>query len=122
MHHAEMRHRHVVPVHFVVMHVLLPAGIEVRDDLVAEEIEVHPLVAAAPFGAAEQFAVETARRGRSWTGWRGETVAASNQDELATTCSRMTATQSARVHFSTMVYSLALLAHHSSRARTARSG
>ncbi len=29
-----------------------------RNDLVAEEIEVNPLIAAAPFGAAEELAVE----------------------------------------------------------------
>jgi hypothetical protein len=59
--HAEMRHGHIVPVHFVVVHVWLPCRIQVRDNLVTEEIEVHPFVAAAPFGAAEQITVETAR-------------------------------------------------------------
>ena len=63
-HHAEMRHGHVVPVDLVVMHVFLLVRIEVRDDLVAEEIEVHPFVAAAPFRAAEQLAVEIARGGQ----------------------------------------------------------
>jgi hypothetical protein len=42
-----------------VVHVLL--GIEVHHELVAEEIEVHPLVAAAAFRTAEQCAVKTAR-------------------------------------------------------------
>jgi hypothetical protein len=67
-HHAEMRHGHIVPVDLVVMHVLSSCGIEVRHELVPEEIEVHPLVAAAPFGTAEQLAVERARRARSCTG------------------------------------------------------
>ena len=90
-----MRHGHVVPVDLVVMHVLLLAGIEVRDELVAEEIEVHPFVAAAAFRAAEQLAVEIARGATDREpGSRDETVAASSY----------------------------YLAHHSSRARTARSG
>jgi hypothetical protein len=57
-----MRHGHIVPVHCIVVYVLLLAGIEVCDDLVAEEIEIHPFVAAAPLRAAEEAAVETARR------------------------------------------------------------
>src|SRR4029453_14899850 len=35
----------------------------VRDDLVTEEIEVHPVLAAAAFVATEEFAVNEVRRG-----------------------------------------------------------
>ena len=35
-----------------------------RDDLMAEEIEVHPFVARASFGTAEQVAVKGARFGK----------------------------------------------------------
>ena len=62
-HDAEVRHGHVVAIDFVVMDVRLARGIQVRDDLVPEEIEVHPFGGAAPFGAAEKLAVETARGG-----------------------------------------------------------
>ena len=34
------------------------------DDLVAVEIEVDPVLGAAPFGAAQQLAVEAARGGQ----------------------------------------------------------
>jgi hypothetical protein len=37
---------------------------KMRYDLVTEEIEVDPLVAAASFGAAEQAAIERARFGQ----------------------------------------------------------
>ena len=39
------------------------SGREMRDDLMAVEIEIDPMVGAAPFGAAEQLAVEAARGG-----------------------------------------------------------
>jgi hypothetical protein len=58
---TKVRHRHIVPIDFVVMYVLFPGRIEVRDHLVAEEVEVHPFLAAAAFGTAEQLAVETTR-------------------------------------------------------------
>ena len=38
-------------------------GIEVRDDLMPEQVEIDPRVGAAPFGAAERAAVESARGG-----------------------------------------------------------
>ena len=57
-----MRHRYVVAVDLVVVHVRLPGGIEVHHQLVTEEIEIHPLVAAAAFGTAEQTAIKAARR------------------------------------------------------------
>jgi hypothetical protein len=60
-HHTEMWHRHVLPVDSVVMHVWVTPGIEVHDELVAEKIEVDPLVAAAAFLASEQGAVELTR-------------------------------------------------------------
>src|SRR6185437_16824423 len=42
----------------------------VRDDLVPEEIEVDPVVAAAAFGAAEELPVEAARQGQVGDGER----------------------------------------------------
>ena len=35
-----------------------------RNDLMAEKIEVHPFIARPPFGTAEQFAVKGARLGK----------------------------------------------------------
>jgi hypothetical protein len=61
-HDAEVRHRDVVTVDRVVMVGRTRRG-EVSDDLMAEQVEVDPLVARATFGAAEQFAIEPARGG-----------------------------------------------------------
>ena len=95
-HDAKMRHGNVVAIHLVVVHVRLAAGIEMRHDLVPEEIEIHPLIAAAALGAAEQAAVELARGAQRVDG-NGEMKG----------CKHGT------------IY---LRFHHSSRARTARSG
>ncbi len=46
-------------------------GLEVRDDLVAVEIEVDPVVGAAAFGAGEDGAVEVAR-GVEVVDWKGD--------------------------------------------------
>src|SRR5690606_22309133 len=60
-HHAEMRHRYIVAVDRIVMPAALArAGIQVGDELVAEEVEVDPLVSAAALRATEQPAVELA--------------------------------------------------------------
>ena len=67
-----------------------------RHDLVPEEIEIHPLIAAAALGAAEQAAVELARGAQRVDG-NGE----------------MKGLQHGTIY---------LRFHHSSRARTARSG
>src|SRR5262245_23776851 len=57
-HHAEMRHRHVVAVHRVVTGAARGARNDVADELVAEEVEIHPLRGAPSLGTAQQFAVE----------------------------------------------------------------
>ena len=62
-HDAEVRHRHVVAVDRVGGPRGRGVGCEMGDDLVAVEIEVDPLVAAAPFGAADRPAPERARGG-----------------------------------------------------------
>src|SRR3982750_2926017 len=98
-HPAEMRHGHVVSVDFIVMHVLFLVEVEVRDHLVAEEVEVHPFVAAAAFRTAKQLAVELARRGERVDG-NGEMKWLRHGSML----------------------SFHGRAHQSSRARTARSG
>src|SRR3546814_6988855 len=58
-----MRHRHIMAVY----RVAVPAGRHVqgqmRDDLMAEEIEVDPFFRAPPLRAAEQPAIEGARGG-----------------------------------------------------------
>jgi hypothetical protein len=59
-----VRHRDVMAIHRVMVWLRLPARIEVRDQLVAEEIEVDPLGRAATLGAAQLPAVELARRGQ----------------------------------------------------------
>jgi hypothetical protein len=53
-HHAEMRHRHIMAVDGVVnFAVACAAGFKVDDNLMAEEIEIYPAVAAAAFGTAK---------------------------------------------------------------------
>lgn len=55
-----MRHRHVVAVHRVAVRGFLMRHFRclVDHQLVAEEIEIHPVVAAAAFGTAEHLAIE----------------------------------------------------------------
>jgi hypothetical protein len=60
-HDAEMRHRHVLAIDDVVVRARPPTWVEMRDQLVAEEIEIHPGIGAASFRAAQQLAVEGAR-------------------------------------------------------------
>ena len=56
-----MRHRHVVAVDRILDRDRLRGGIEMRDDLMPEQVEIDPRVAAAPFRAAERAAVESTR-------------------------------------------------------------
>ncbi len=60
-HDAEMRHRHVVPVDRIDDLDRRPSGIEMRDDLVAVEIEIDPRFGTAALAAAEQPAIEFPR-------------------------------------------------------------
>lgn len=55
-----MWHRHVVAVHRVAAGVALGVGLRVLvdDQLVAEEVEVDPVLGGAAFAQAEDFAVE----------------------------------------------------------------
>src|SRR5690606_20764420 len=62
-HDAEMRNGDVVAVDRVRRLGARMLGGEVRHDLMAVEIEVDPLVGAAPLGTPEQSAVEGTRRG-----------------------------------------------------------
>ncbi len=65
-HHPEMRHGHVMAVDRVRDGVgvrCVHAGLQVGDDLVAEQVEVDPFRRAAPLRAAEQPAIEAPRRG-----------------------------------------------------------
>ena len=59
-----MRDWHFFAVHLGSRPVGYEAGGLVRDDLVAVEIEVDPVVAAAPFSASHEFAVKFARGGQ----------------------------------------------------------
>jgi hypothetical protein len=59
--YTEVRDGDVVAVDGIVMRLVAVGGrLEVRDDLVAEEIEVDPLCGAAAFGAAEGGSIECA--------------------------------------------------------------
>ncbi len=59
---AEMRYRHIVAVYRVMAaHAGLP-GAEMRHDLVTIQIEIYPGGVAASFRAAEDAAIESARR------------------------------------------------------------
>ena len=64
-HHAEVAHRHRVAVDRAGLTVAGLFRREMRDDLMAVEIEIDPLVGTAPFRTAEQFAVELARGGEA---------------------------------------------------------
>jgi hypothetical protein len=56
-HDAEVRHRHVFSIYLIEVQ-RLTARIEMRDELMSEEIEVDPFVRTAPFRAAETPAIE----------------------------------------------------------------
>ena len=56
-----MRHRHAVPVNRVVAGIVRRLPGAMGDDLVAIEIEIDPLIAAAPLCAAHDPAPEGAR-------------------------------------------------------------
>src|SRR3546814_18756187 len=62
-HDAEMRHGHVVAVDRVGVGAWACAGIEMRDDLMAVEIEIDPFGRAAALAAAKHAAVKGARGG-----------------------------------------------------------
>ena len=80
-HHAEMRHGHVVAVDRVVDGRAGSAvDRQVRDELVAEEVEVDPLGGAAAFGAAEQLAIEPARVAQAANGY-GQMERLQHRDE-----------------------------------------
>lgn len=57
-----MRHGHLVAVHRIPVDAARRG--EMRDDLVAEEVEIDPGFGRPPFGAAHQAAVEAAGRGK----------------------------------------------------------
>jgi len=59
-----MGHRDIMPVDHVRGLHMRPAGaIKVCYQLMTEQVEVHPLGAAAPFGTTKKAAVERTRRG-----------------------------------------------------------
>ena len=62
-HDAEMRHRHVMSVDRVRDRKRLGRRIEMRDDLVAEQVEIDPVIGAAPLRATEHATVKGARGG-----------------------------------------------------------
>ena len=59
-----MRHGDVMTVDRVGGRDRLRGGVKVRDDLMAEQVEVDPLRRRAPLGAAEQRALNAARGGK----------------------------------------------------------
>ncbi len=62
-HDAKVRHRHFFAVDGIRHALLHPVGREMRDDLVSEQVEVDPMIGAAPLGAAEQLTIEVTSRG-----------------------------------------------------------
>jgi len=58
-----MGHRHLLTIDRVGDPGLHALGREVSDDLMAEKIEVDPMLRAPSLGAAEQVAIEAARGG-----------------------------------------------------------
>ncbi len=63
-HQAEVPHGHIVAVHPASMPMTGLLGGQMRHDLVAMEIEVHPAVRRAPLGATQQAAIEGACLGQ----------------------------------------------------------
>ena len=54
-----MRYRHIMAINRVGVFIAWPSALDqMRDDLVAVEIEIDPLLAAASLGAAEQTAIK----------------------------------------------------------------
>ena len=68
-HNAEVRNGHILSVDLVDVQ-RLSARIEMRDDLMPEEIEVNPFVRATPFGACEAPAIEIPRGAEVVNGYR----------------------------------------------------
>src|SRR5579859_6670180 len=69
-HRAKVAHRHRVAVDLAGLTVTDFLGCEVRDDLMAIEVEVDPIRRATPFRTAEQLAIELAGRGEAMHGKR----------------------------------------------------
>ena len=61
---AEMRNGHVMPIHGIMRRYAACRRIQMRDNLVAEKVEIDPLVGRPPFGAAHDDAVKMARFGK----------------------------------------------------------
>jgi polyisoprenoid-binding protein YceI len=60
-HDPEMRDRNFVPVHRIEVRRGAMPGIEVRHELMPEEVEIHPVIRAAALRTTEEFSIETAR-------------------------------------------------------------
>jgi hypothetical protein len=58
-----MGHGDIVAVHRIVVPARPHPGVEMGDDLVAEEIEIDPVFGASAFAAIEEIAVESAGGG-----------------------------------------------------------
>ena len=59
-----MAHRNFLAIDMIMIFVSGLVRASMRDDLMAEEIEVHPFGARASFGTAEQAAIEGAGLGK----------------------------------------------------------
>jgi hypothetical protein len=61
--HTKMRHGNVMAIHWIMRRNGSGIGIEMRDDLMSEKVEVDPVIRRAPFGAPHDVAVKTPRFG-----------------------------------------------------------
>ena len=62
-HDAEMRHRYLLAIYGIgSLNMASVRTIQVRDQLMTKQVEIHPLAAAASFRTTEQAAVERTRR------------------------------------------------------------
>ena len=59
-----MGHRHILAVDPIARAFRRRFGCEMRNELMAVEVEIHPAISAAPFRAAKQPAIESPCRGK----------------------------------------------------------
>lgn len=81
-HDAKMRHRNVMAIDGIFDRNRLCRGIEMRDDLVPEQVEVDPLSGASPFGTAQYTAIKGARR-RQIVNGKGQVKGSDHRNTLA---------------------------------------
>lgn len=63
-HDAKMRHRHVMAVDGIAERRMPAPRLQMRHDLMAEQVKIDPVLGASPFRTAEHATIESPRRGK----------------------------------------------------------